>query len=304
MNLQFILGNFALILFVAMVLTGIIWCLDVFYFARQRRASADAALAAFDARNAKLSAEGIKVDNTSRQSIEAAILRQPTWIEYSGSFFPVIALVFILRSFLYEPFKIPSGSMVPTLMIGDLILVNKFTYGIRLPVLNQKVIEVNDPQRGDVMVFKYPEDMTQDYIKRVVGVPGDKITYANKRLTVNGKELSYAPLDDYLDDEKLVYHKQFTENLSEPPHRILNEPNKLTYNPEQVKNFPQHEACTYSAEQFTCVVPAGNYFMMGDNRDNSADSRYWGFVPNKNIVGKAFFVWMNFSSLKRIGSIH
>ena len=187
MTLQTILGNFALILFVLMVITGVIWCADRFVLAKQRRLAADAALQALDARNARLAAEGIKADNTNRAAVEAAILRQPTWVEYSGSFFPVIALVFFLRSFLYEPFKIPSGSMVPTLLIGDLILVNKYSYGIRLPVLNKKVIEVGDPQRGDVMVFKYPKDMSQDYIKRVIGVPGDKITYENKRLTVNGK---------------------------------------------------------------------------------------------------------------------
>lgn len=303
MNLQVILGNFALILFVAMVLTGIIWFLDLFYFAKQRRSAADAALAAFDARNAKLSADGVKTDNVSRHAIEAALLRQPVWIEYSGSFFPVIALVFVLRSFLYEPFKIPSTSMVPTLLVGDLILVNKFTYGIRLPVINKKIIDVGDPQRGDVMVFKYPKDMSQDYIKRVIGIPGDKITYENKRLTVNGKTLSYAPMDDYLDDERPVYHKQFVENLAGMPHRILNNDSKRTIELAAVENFPNREACVYAYEKFSCIVPEGNYFMMGDNRDNSADSRYWGFVPNKNIVGKAFFVWMNLGNLKRIGGI-
>jgi signal peptidase I len=304
MNLQVILGNFALILFVAMVITGVIWFLDIFYFAKQRRVAADVALAAFDGRNAKLAADGIKTDNTSRHAIEVALLRQPTWIEYSGSFFPVIALVFFLRSFLYEPFKIPSSSMVPTLVIGDLILVNKFTYGIRLPVLNKKIIDVGDPQRGDVMVFKYPKDMTQDYIKRVIGVPGDKITYENKRLTVNDKPVTYAPMEDYLEDEGLEYHQQFAENLLGVQHRILNNKNKRTYDQGQVDNFPNHEACVYSYEKFTCIVPEGNYFMMGDNRDNSLDSRYWGFVPNKNIVGKAFFVWMNLGNWKRIGGIH
>ena len=303
MNLQVILGNFALILFVAMVLTGIVWFLDLLVFSKQRRRAADAALAAFDARNAKLTADGVKVDYTSRAQIESAILRQPTWIEYSGSFFPVIALVFVLRSFLYEPFKIPSTSMVPTLLVGDLILVNKFTYGIRLPVLNKKIIDVNDPQRGDVMVFKYPKDMSQDYIKRVIGVPGDKITYENKRLTVNGQAVTYTAMDDYLDDEAPVYHKQFMENLTGVPHRVLNMDSKRTLELSQVDNFPNREACVYSYEKFTCTVPAGNYFMMGDNRDNSADSRYWGFVPNKNIVGKAFFVWMNLGNLKRIGGI-
>jgi signal peptidase I len=306
MNLQVILGNFALILFVLMVITGVVWFLDVFYLAKQRRAAANRALAEYDARTAKASAEGIKLDNQGqgrRAQIEADILRQPTWVEYSGSFFPVIALVFVLRSFLYEPFKIPSSSMVPTLLVGDLILVNKFTYGIRLPVLNKKIIQINDPQRGDVMVFKYPKDMSQDYIKRVIGVPGDKITYENKRLTVNGVEVKYNALDDYLNDEKLVYNKQFEENLSGVSHRILNDDSKPTYGREGVELFPHSENCSYRYEGFTCVVPAGNYFMMGDNRDNSLDSRYWGFVPDKNIVGKAFFVWMNFSSLRRIGGI-
>ena len=305
MNLQVILGNFALILFVLMVITGVIWFLDVFYLAKQRRAAANRALAEYDARNAKLTADGIKVDNTgNRAAIEAGILRQPVWIEYSGSFFPVIALVFFLRSFLYEPFKIPSSSMVPTLLVGDLILVNKFTYGIRLPVLNKKVIQINDPQRGDVMVFKYPRDMSQDYIKRVVGVPGDKITYENKRLTVNGVEVKYTALDDYLDDERLVYNKQYQEALSGVTHRILNNERAPTLNPAEVQQFPfKDESCTYTYDSFTCVVPKGNYFMMGDNRDNSLDSRYWGFVPDKNIVGKAFFVWMNLGNLRRIGSI-
>jgi signal peptidase I len=304
MNLQPILGNFALILFVAMVVTGVIWCLDVFVLAKQRRARADAALAEFDARNAKLTADGIRADNGGRAALEASILRQPTWVEYSGSFFPVIALVFVLRSFLFEPFKIPSSSMVPTLLVGDLILVNKFDYGIRLPVLNKKVIQVGNPQRGDVMVFKYPKDMSQDYIKRVIGVPGDRITYENKRLTVNGKPVEYEAMDDYLDDEHPVYHKQYLEKLPNVAHRILNTEGARTINLSAVEEFPQHENCTYSYDKFTCIVPEGNYFMMGDNRDNSADSRYWGFVPDRNIVGKAVVVWMNFGNLKRIGGIH
>src|SRR3954454_8912254 len=175
MNLQSILGNFALILVVLMIVTGVVGFLDVFYLAKQRRARADAALAEFDARNARLRADGIKLEESGRTALATSLLKQPTWIEYSGSFFPVIALVFFLRSFLYEPFKIPSSSMVPTLVIGDLILVNKFTYGIRLPIINKKVIEINNPQRGDVMVFKYPKDPSFDYIKRVIGIPGDKI---------------------------------------------------------------------------------------------------------------------------------
>lgn len=300
MSLQSILGNFALILFILTIGTGIIWFLDVFHFAKQRRLKADIALAEFDARHAKLTADGIKADASGRAALEAEILKQPTWIEYSGSFFPVIALVFVLRSFLYEPFKIPSSSMVPTLVIGDLILVNKFTYGIRLPIINKKVIDVNDPQRGDVMVFKYPKDPSLDYIKRVVGVPGDKIVYKNKRLSVNGKEVSYEPLPDYLDEEHLSYSKQYLESLTGVPHKILNDERAPAYvqNPDA---FPKRDLCTYNVEGFACTVPSGHYFMMGDNRDNSLDSRYWGFVPDQNIVGKAFFVWMNLGNLKRIG---
>jgi len=309
MDMQPILSNFALILFVLMVVTGVIWCLDVFVFAKQRRAKADMALREYDARNDKLLKEGLKIDDSQkkRAEIEAANLRQPTWIEYSGSFFPVIALVFILRSFLWEPFKIPSSSMVPTLLVGDFILVNKYAYGIRLPIVNRKIIEVGEPQRGDVMVFKYPKDMSQDYIKRIIGVPGDKITYENKRLTVNGQPVQYTQMDDYLDDQHPIYHKQFIENLpgtaGSVAHRILNSEGKRTFDIGSVENFPHREACEYTYDKFTCIVPPGNYFMMGDNRDNSADSRYWGFVPDRNIVGKAIVVWMNFSNPKRIGGI-
>ncbi|MFL6659051.1 MAG: signal peptidase I [Massilia sp.] len=305
MTLQAILSNFALILFVLMVVTGIIWCVDVFSLAPKRKAATAAALAEFDARAAKLMADGVKPDSNvnTRAELAQRLMRQPTWIEYSGSFFPVIALVFFLRSFLFEPFKIPTASMVPTLLVGDLILVNKFTYGVRLPILNQKIIEVNNPQRGDVMVFKYPKDMSQDYIKRVIGVPGDKIVYENKKLTVNGQVISYAQMDDYLDDQVLLYRKQYMENLTGKQHRILNFENTPTYNRDSVENFPNHEACVYTQEKFSCTVPAGNYFMMGDNRDNSQDSRYWGFVPDKNIVGKAFIVWMNLGNPKRIGGI-
>jgi signal peptidase I len=301
MSGQAILSNFALILFVLTVGTGIVWFLDVFYLARQRRIKADHALVEFDARNAKLKTEGIKLDESGRAALEASIMRQPTWVEYSGSFFPVIAVVFFVRSFLYEPFKIPSGSMEPTLLAGDFILVNKFAYGVRLPVVNKKIIDVNLPKRGDVMVFRYPEDPSTDYIKRVVGVPGDKIAYKNKRLTVNGQKVTYEPLPDFLDESELVYRKQFLENITGVQHKILN----FEERPADVRDpddFPQRELCSYDMEGFACSVPAGHYFMMGDNRDNSKDSRYWGFVPDQNIVGKAFFIWMNFGNLKRIGS--
>lgn len=308
MSFQAILSNFALILFVLTIVTGIIWCLDLFVWSKQRRERANAALAEFDAKRAKLQAEGIRTDEGGRAELQAELLRQPAWIEYSGSFFPVIALVFGLRSFLYEPFKIPSSSMVPTLMVGDLILVNKFTYGIRLPIINKKIIEIGQPKRGDVMVFRYPMDPSQDYIKRVVGVPGDRVEYKNKSLIINGVPLEYEKQPDFLyipesPNDSTKYRTQMLENLNGVKHKLLKYDELPAFvNSSQLAVFPNNPLCSYNTEGFICTVPAGHYFMMGDNRDNSTDSRYWGFVPDENIVGKAFFVWMNFSDLKRIGS--
>lgn len=296
--------NFALILFVLVVITGIAWVADKLVFQRQRQAAASAALAEFDARAQVQAQYGGGGDiGAARLQLAEEKLRQPWWLEYTASFFPVIAAVFLLRSFVVEPFKIPSGSMIPTLQIGDFILVNKYTYGIRLPIVNKKVVALNEPQRGDVMVFRYPKDESMDYIKRVIGVPGDVVTYSNKRLTVNGQPATYAPQADYLDGERLTYSKQYQETLGNVSHNILNDADRPAYvsGPD---DFPFRENCTYNQTGFTCKVPAGHYFMMGDNRDNSADSRYWGFVPDKNIVGKAFFIWMNLGDLKRIGSFH
>ena len=215
-------------------------------------------------------------------------------------FFPVILVVFVLRSFLVEPYKIPSGSMTPTLLTGDFILVNKFTYGIRLPVINKKVIELNSPHRGDVMVFRYPVDPALDYIKRVVGLPGDRITYFDKQLKINGKNVVQDKDEPYL-GTGLYYTPRFQEQLGEVRHAILlDRETEAAIGP--ITQFPHMENCHYNANGVECVVPPGHYFMMGDNRDNSQDSRYWGFVPDENIVGRAFFVWFNFSDLKRIGS--
>jgi signal peptidase I len=215
----------------------------------------------------------------------------------------VIAVVFVLRSFLFEPFKIPSGSMIPTLQVGDLILVNKFHYGIRLPVINKKIVSIHDPARGDVMVFHYPMDPRVDYIKRVVGLPGDEVSYLNKQLRINGQPVPETPQKDYYVEERSSYEQAYQETLGSVQHQILTKADAPA-GVQPFNAFPFKENCRYSAEGVVCKVPPGHYFMMGDHRDDSQDSRYWGFVPDENIVGRAFFVWMNFSDPGRIGSFH
>ena len=295
-------GNFALLLFIATVVTGLYWLAERFYFLPKRHTAAQALEVASAQRRLDLQAKGIaKVDMDGDISeARTKLLMQPWWLDWTAGLFPVILVVFVLRSFLFEPFKIPSGSMIPTLLIGDLILVNKFTYGVRLPVIHTKITEGNAPQRGDVMVFRYPPQPSLDYIKRVVGVPGDEVAYLNKRLTINGKEVPTKAVPDFFDESQVRYFKQFEEELGAKPHRVLNNTEAPAF-VQGASNFEYRQNCTYSVEGVVCKVPEGHYFMMGDNRDNSLDSRYWGFVPDKNIVGKAFFVWMNFGNLGRIG---
>ena len=303
-------GNFALLMFSATVITGLYWLAERYHFLPQRRVQAQALEAEASRRRAELKAMGIEKDDLDVGEAKQRLLMQPWWLDWTAGLFPVILVVFLLRSFLFEPFKIPSGSMIPTLRIGDLILVNKFHYGVRLPVLNTKITTGNPVQRGDVMVFRYPPKPSLDYIKRVVGVPGDEIAYLNKQLTINGQPVSKTALPDFFEPDTLRYIKQFEEQLpigADPAvmrplrtHRLLNDLERPAFVPG-ADNFPFRDQCRYTIEGVTCKVPPGHYFMMGDNRDNSLDSRYWGFVPDANIVGKAFFVWMNFSDLKRIG---
>lgn len=231
--------------------------------------------------------------------------KRPWYTDWAYSFFTVILFVFVLRSFVIEPFRIPSGSMLPTLESGDMIVVNKFTYGVRLPVIDKKIIAVGDPEKGDIIVFKYPPNPSEDYVKRVVGTPGDKISYDNnsKELRINGQLAAQEELGPYVNPEQQSHSPiMFREFLPGHQHRILKLPFKTAVVPGK-DAFLHSEDCEFSPQGFQCQVPEAHYFVMGDNRDNSQDSRFWGFVPDQNIVGKVFFIWMNFGELSRIGKI-
>ncbi len=258
---------FAAFMLMVLLITGGVWLADSLFFKRGRIA-----------RGGKNAAE-------------------PEVLEYAKSFFPVILAVFLIRSFLVEPFKIPSGSMMPTLLAGDFILVNKFDYGLRTPITNKTFIEMHHPKRGDVVVFHFPPNPSIDYIKRVIGLPGDKISYQDKQLTINGQVQSMQYLADYeypMPGLNMVTAKREQEQLGDVSHNVLIHDINGEYAPDSVGNkFANGEEIT---------VPAGHYFAMGDNRDNSSDGRVWGFVPENNLVGKAFFIWFNFDEFKRIGN--
>ena len=263
--------SFPLFLLLLILLTGGIWLIDSLFFRKKRLVGT----------------------------------AEPAIVDLAKSFFPIILLVFTLRSFLVEPFKIPSGSMMPTLLTGDYILVNKFTYGLRVPILNSTFIEINQPKRGDVFVFHYPPEPKLDYIKRVIGLPGDKIQYQDKRLIINGKVLdvnfedNYTYTKTYKDSEGVEHQavlspQRLSERLDTVKHDILIHDWPNSYDDDTVGSKMKNGD--------TITVPEGHYFAMGDNRDDSSDGRVWGFVPEKNLVGKAFFIWMNFGEFGRIGN--
>jgi signal peptidase I len=263
--------DFPTFLVVASALTGGIWLIDMLFLAPKRRKL--------------VTAEGGATDESA-----VSTYKEPLLVEYARSFFPVIFIVLILRSFLVEPFRIPSGSMMPTLLVGDFILVNKFAYGLRWPVLNKKFLQVGDPQRGDVMVFRFPQDPSIDYIKRVVGVPGDEISYRDKTLYVNGEPAPQTPVGKYVgvgSGAGMTNTDLRLEDLAGREHQILVDP-----------KWPDYKCNPYSvlAVGGPLKVPEGSYFVMGDNRDNSNDSRCWGFVPEENLVGKAFAIWMSWDT--------
>jgi signal peptidase I len=242
--------DFQAFMVIALFLTGIIWAADHWYFSARRKQL-------------------------------VAVAKEPMLVEYARSFFPVILIVLLLRSFVVEPFRIPSGSMMPTLLDGDFILVNKFSYGLRLPVLGSKVINVSEPVRGDVVVFRYPGDPSIDYIKRVIGLPGDRVTYFRDRLTINGEPVAQLSKGVYAGTGVAMSMSGASlrqETIAGVEHEILEDPRRFTREGEY-------------------VIPEGEYFVMGDSRDNSNDSRFWGTVPEENLVGKAFMIWMNWDSV-------
>ena len=276
-------NTFSLLLIGATLLTGLVWLLDRFVLLRWRQQRV------------------LKAESATGKALDAGtietLMREPGWVEQCKGIFPVIAAVLVLRSFLFEPFQIPSGSMMPTLLVGDFILVQKFAYGIKEPLNNNTLIDTGHPQRGDVVVFKYPEDPRVDYIKRIVGLPGDRIIYRNKQLFIqpgcrSGKdcpsiqkvEQTFLNSGDFMQGS--VPLERYQELLGSVSHKILK-------NPEQPDFVPMYfHQVGNEADEW--VVPEGHYFAMGDNRDNSKDSRFWGFVPERNLVGKAVFIWTSF----------
>lgn len=295
--------NFPLILLVLTVVTGLFWLGDVFVWKKKRVEAEKAALAAFDAEHA---GEDLNdpVLADKRKVAGYLALRRPAWLDWTAGLFPVILLVFVVRSFVVEPFRIPSGSMLPTLESGDFIAVNKYEYGIRFPVINKKITEGSKPKAGDVIVFDHPLNPGTDLIKRIVGLPGDHVSYRGKKLFINGTEQPQAGSGDYIDRELMLTYEEKTETLAGVEHRILLDSRAPDATSPLSPATTHPGAIEYTDEGFETTVPEGHYFVMGDNRDNSDDGRYWGFVPEENIVGRAFFIWLNIPRISRVGSFH
>ncbi|MDZ4122667.1 MAG: signal peptidase I, partial [Hydrogenophaga sp.] len=246
-------SSFAVLLMLATVVTGIYWVLEKAVFLPQRKRLAHKLLDEHNARKAALIQQGFSNIDGDVEPARQKLLMQPWWLDWTAGLFPVILAVFVLRSFMFEPFKIPSGSMIPTLRVGDLILVNKYHYGIRLPVFHTKLVANNDPQRGDVMVFRYPPQPSLDYIKRVIGVPGDEVAYLNKELTVNGKPVPRTVQPEFFDGDSMRYARQFRETLDARSYNTLNDDDRPAFIPGAT-DFPNKDACRYSVEGVVCKV--------------------------------------------------
>lgn len=251
-----------------------------------------------------------KEDATEAIASSHKIKQVGHFVDYMRGFFPIILIVFVVRTFVVEPFQIPSGSMRPGLIVGDFILVQKYSYGIRMPITNKVIIPTSPVKRGDVAVFNYPVNPDVNYIKRIVAIPGDTVEYKGKVLTINGKTVTDIKLatpqeDNNYTEQGILFNNNtaYEEKLGDKNYRIFQDDSRPTLELGAVdSSFPFRDQCHYDVDGFTCKVPEGHYFAMGDNRDNSGDSRYWGFVPDKYLVGRAFFIWMNFSDFSRVGT--
>lgn len=246
--------DFAALLVFLTLLSGAIWAFDAIFLASAREQS-----------------------QTDEEEASTSAAKEPWPVEYARSFFPVFLIVLVLRSFIVEPFRIPSASMMPTLLIGDFILVNKYDYGLRWPVLNSMLLENKTPERGDIVVFRYPDDPSIPFIKRVVGLPGDQVTYYEKTIYINGTRMEQAEMGEYEAKgagRMMMGANLLLEKLDTVEYEVLEDPRRASHN-------------------VRTVIPDGHYFVLGDNRDNSKDSRYWGFVPDENLIGRAFMIWMN-----------
>lgn len=263
--------DFSFYLTVATVLTGLIYLADKLFLEAKRNV---------------LKGNGGEAEETEKTLTQ---VKEPAVIEFSKSFFPVLLLVLVIRSFIAEPFRIPSGSMIPTLLVGDFLVVSKYSYGIRLPVINKKIIAVGEPERGDVVVFRYPEDPTIDYIKRIVGLPGDVVQYIDNSLYINGENIKQSFLKESV-------YKDVGGNIN---NAIVMQEDLFGFKHEMQEHKGRRGIGNVSVK-----VPEGHYFALGDNRDRSKDSRFWGMIPDENLVGKAQFIWMHlgFENLNRIGT--
>ncbi|EEX38416.1 signal peptidase I [Vibrio metschnikovii] len=278
-------NTFSLILVIVTLVTGIIWALEKWLWSKKRLQ-----------KQAQVQNETNGID----AAVVSKIAPQPWWVENAVSIFPVIAFVLVLRSFIFEPFQIPSGSMMPTLLVGDFILVEKYAYGLKDPVWRTQLVETGKPERGDVVVFKYPPNPSIDYIKRVVGMPGDIVRYSpTKEICIQTQQDSRCQtvkLSNVLESEFVQNNiplMQMDEQLGQQAHSIL-------VNPLRMDNIRDYQPRAGVNEW---IVPQGHYFVMGDNRDNSADSRFWGFVPEENLVGKAVAIWISFEFERSADSI-
>ncbi|MES2187815.1 MAG: signal peptidase I [Pseudomonadota bacterium] len=282
-------GDLEPLLLAATALSGVYWLAERLVFGPRRRQLAD------------MLVDALPDGQGDREACRAIVMERPWWLAWAGVF-PIAAILLVLHSFLLAPFKMPSSAMSPTLRVGDLIMVSKYAYGLQLPLFGTRVGAGTPPQRGDVIVFRYPLRPTEDRVRRVVGLPGEEVAYLNKRLRINGRPVPARYTGDFVSKRAGRVFKQFEEQLDGHSHRVIHE-DRRSGRVRGAGEFAFKENCSYPAEGIVCRVPEGHYFTLGDNRDNAADSRFWGFVPQQEIIGKALFVWMNFEYPDQIGQI-